>query len=375
MDREAPARLLAPEPAALPCGVFLDAPNEVTAPDFGLFRDTLNSHFYPARVESLDRHTVMRDPWLTALHLTLTTIGYVRFGATASVDPGDLPAYHVNVVLSGTVDSRCGDQQAIASPRVAAVFSPHQHTSLPRWDADAAQLSIKFERTHVEQELAGLLGRPVVKPIDFRLALPVDEGAGRRWMSILSALLQSADGPRGPAELRHLESLERSLISGLLISQVHSYTELLTADSTQHATPAAVDRVVEEIQRTPDRGYTVADLARIAGTSARSLQYAFHEQYGTTPMRYLRQVRLDRAREDLAQAHGTVADIAYYWGFTNPGRFARAYRGRFGELPAETLEAGRTPKHTTESRTAAPSPGPVNHKRPSQGDRAIVRNW
>jgi AraC-like DNA-binding protein len=343
MDQEALARLM-PEPAALPCGVFLDAPNEIAAPDFGLFRDTLNSHFYPAHVESLDRHTVMRDPWLTALHLTLTTIGYVRFGATASVDPGDLPAYHVNVVLSGTVDSCCGDQQAIASPQVAAVFSPHRHTSLPRWDADAAQLSIKFERTHVEQELAGLLGRPVVKPIDFRLALPVDDGAGRRWMSVLSALLQSADGPRGPAELRHLESLERSLISGLLVSQVHSYTDLLTADPARPAPQAAVDRVVEEIQRAPDRDYTVADLARIAGTSARSLQYAFHDQHGTTPMRYLRQVRLDRAREDLAQAHGSVADIACYWGFTNPGRFARAYRDRFGEFPADTLDAGRTPR-------------------------------
>ena len=55
-------------------------------------------------------------------------------------------------------------------------------------------------------------------------------------------------------------------------------------------------------------------------------------------MRYLRQVRLDRAHDDLAQAHGTVADIAYHWGFTNLGRFARAYRDRFGEFPAATLD-------------------------------------
>jgi transcriptional regulator GlxA family with amidase domain len=125
---------------------------------------------------------------------------------------------------------------------------------------------------------------------------------------------------------------------------VHSYTESLTADPAHRTPRAAVDRVVEEIQRAPDRGYTIADLARIAGTSARSLQYAFHGQYGTTTMRYLRQVRLDRAREDLAHAHGTVADIACCWGFTNPGRFARAYRDRFGELPAETRQAGLPPK-------------------------------
>ncbi len=55
-------------------------------------------------------------------------------------------------------------------------------------------------------------------------------------------------------------------------------------------------------------------------------------------MRYLRQVRLDRAHDDLTQAHGSVADIAYHWGFTNLGRFARAYRDRFGEFPAATLD-------------------------------------
>ena len=161
-------------------------------------------------------------------------------------------------------------------------------------------------------------------------------------MSILSALLQSADASRNAAELRHLESLERSLISGLLISQVHSYTEQLAADPSRRAPQTAIDRVVEEIQRAPDRGYTLADLARVAGISARSLQYGFQERHGTTPMRYLRQVRLDRARDDLAQAHGSVADIAYHWGFTNLGRFARAYRDRFGEFPTATLDGVRT---------------------------------
>jgi transcriptional regulator GlxA family with amidase domain len=102
-----------------------------------------------------------------------------------------------------------------------------------------------------------------------------------------------------------------------------------------------LDRVLEEIEQTPDRGYTVADLARLSGMSARSLQYAFQERYQLTPMQYLRQVRLDRVHDDLVEGTGTVADIASYWGFTNPSRFARAYRDRFRELPAATLENGR----------------------------------
>ncbi len=59
-------------------------------------------------------------------------------------------------------------------------------------------------------------------------------------------------------------------------------------------------------------------------------------------MQYLRQVRLDRAHDDLAQGTGSVSDVASYWGFSNPSRFARAYRDRFGELTAVTRDTGRT---------------------------------
>lgn len=323
------------ETPGLPCEVLLGAPNEVATPDFDLFRDTLNRHFYPARIEALDRRPTLR-PRITVVHLSLTTIGYVQPGTTASVDPGDLSAYHVNVALSGTVASRCGDQEAVASPHVATVFSPDRHTSLPRWDADAAQLSIKLARTRVEEELAALLGRPVVKPIDFRLAFPVDRGPGRRWMSILAALLHAVDPIGNGASLHHVELLERGLISGLLLSQLHSYSEQLVTDPQRPAPRGALDRVIDAIGRAPDRGYTVADLARLSGMSARSLQYAFQRKYELSPMQYLRQVRLDRAHDDLAQGSNTVAEAASYWGFTNPGRFARAYRDRFGESPATT---------------------------------------
>lgn len=324
---------------ALPVEAFLDAPNEVTSPDFGLFRDTLNKHFYPARIEALDAPLKPQKPRIAAVHLSLTTIGYVRPGTTASVDPGDLSAYHVNVVLNGSVASRCGDQEAVATPSVATVFSPDRHTSLPRWDAAAAQLSIKFARTRVEEELAALLGRSVVKPIDFQLAFLVDRGAGRRWMAVLAALLQSVDAVSEQPPQRHVELLERSLISSLLMSQPHSYSEDLVVRSDPAAgSKGMLNRVVDEIMRSPDRGYTIADLARLSGMSARSLQYAFQDCYGISPMRFLRQVRLDRAHDDLAQGTSTVTEVASYWGFTNLGRFSQAYKVRFGEFPNATLE-------------------------------------
>ncbi|WP_363094775.1 helix-turn-helix domain-containing protein, partial [Pseudonocardia sp. 73-21] len=38
-------------------------------------------------------------------------------------------------------------------------------------------------------------------------------------------------------------------------------------------------------------------------------------------------------------ARRSVADIASHWGFTHLGRFAAAYRERYGCVPSETLRS------------------------------------
>jgi AraC-like DNA-binding protein len=315
----------------------------VAAADFGLFRDVLNSHFYPAEVEPVGPAAGMKGQRLSAIRLAFTTIGLVRFGATARVDPGDLGTYHVNVPLRGSVVSQCGDQVTAAHPARAAVFSPGQHTLLPLWEADAAQLCIKFDRLAVEREAADLLRGHGLRPIRFSIGFPLADDAGRRWLSILSTILQFAGRSASPADARVVESLERSLVCGLLVTQRHSLSEELTS-GVGAVTRRALDPVIEALEAAPDKAYSVADFARMAGLSARSIQYAFQEHYGTTPMRYLRKVRLDRAREDLRQGNGTVADIASYWGFSNLGRFAREYRREFGEFPSDTRRAAPPPR-------------------------------
>jgi AraC-like DNA-binding protein len=264
-------------------------------------------------------------------------LGYSHFGTTTSIHPVDGAAAHrVIVTLAGRAAIRWGEQEIVESPQLAAVVSPGRTASIPVLDANAELLTIRFERTRLEEELAGLLGRPVVKPVNFKFAFPLATPAGTRWMALLAGLLRTVETSGADVHPRHLELLERGLVSGLLVSQDHSYSEELTAAPVRQVPRTALDRVTEAIQRAPDREYSLADLARLAGTSARSLQYSFQERYGISPMRYLRQVRLDRVHHDLEQGAGTVTEVACHWGFTNPGRFASAYRERFGESPTAT---------------------------------------
>jgi AraC family transcriptional regulator, ethanolamine operon transcriptional activator len=89
---------------------------------------------------------------------------------------------------------------------------------------------------------------------------------------------------------------------------------------------------------------SVTDLCRAAGVSERTLQYAFHEVVGLTPVAYLIRLRLHRVREGLLSGtHGstTVSTEALKWGFWHFGEFSRAYKDCFCELPSDTLR--RTP--------------------------------
>jgi AraC-like DNA-binding protein len=85
---------------------------------------------------------------------------------------------------------------------------------------------------------------------------------------------------------------------------------------------------------------SVSDLCRVAGASERSLEYAFQEVMGLTPVAYLIRLRLHRVRQRLlAGTHGstTVTAEAVNWGFWHFGEFSRAYKDCFGELPSDTL--------------------------------------
>ena len=89
-----------------------------------------------------------------------------------------------------------------------------------------------------------------------------------------------------------------------------------------------------------DEPLSIAELAAIAGVSARSLQTGFQQFRGTTPMAHLRALRLKRAHDELLAAdpqRTSVTDIAMRWGFSHLGKFAVAYKQRFGESPRDTL--------------------------------------
>jgi transcriptional regulator GlxA family with amidase domain len=81
----------------------------------------------------------------------------------------------------------------------------------------------------------------------------------------------------------------------------------------------------------------LGDVAAGVGLSVRQVQQVVRDAYGTTPSRLLRDIRLERARTLLRSGVApSVSAAATSAGFAHLGRFAAAYRARFGELPSTT---------------------------------------
>ncbi len=85
---------------------------------------------------------------------------------------------------------------------------------------------------------------------------------------------------------------------------------------------------------------TIYAICRATNVSKSALFRAFAYVLDETPHSYVRKIRLNRIRHDLAseaEAACTVTLIASRWGITELGRLSSRYRRAFGELPSETL--------------------------------------
>jgi AraC-like DNA-binding protein len=133
------------------------------------------------------------------------------------------------------------------------------------------------------------------------------------------------------------------VVSGLALTVEHPYGEE-PAGLQGPRSPRTVKRALDAIHAEPWRPYTIAELADVAGVGVRVLQDAFRKHVGLSPLAYLRRVRLDEVHAELSRADPwqvSVSEVAYRWGFTHLGRFAGAYRARYGVSPSRTLREPR----------------------------------
>ena len=129
--------------------------------------------------------------------------------------------------------------------------------------------------------------------------------------------------------------------------------EIRAAPSTPLHLPTPRDpralRVTEAFRAQPSDRRSLAEWARLAGASSRTLERLFRSELGMTFGRWQQQARLLRALELLASGRSVTA-AALDVGFETPSAFIAMFRRAMGTTPARYFRAER-------DRASANSPG------------------
>ncbi|GAA0673460.1 AraC family transcriptional regulator [Streptomyces thermocarboxydovorans] len=306
--------------------------------DLDLIREVGGRILVPHRVDALGE--VSRNARMNAARLGNITLAYMRYESNIRLEaPTTEATYFFTVPLTGKAEGVCGKGEVAPSARLSGLAYRADDRGVITLSPDYTMFFLRIERHALERQLEGLLCREITAPLRFEFGMDLRRPPLRTWVNCVGLLRAELERcPQADREPLLSARIEELVMTGLLVGQPHNYSELLHR-MRQPARPRAVKHAIDLIEQQPDYAWSLADLTRATGVSARTLQEGFRRYVGMTPTAYLREARLQRVHADLTNpsAHTSVSEAAYRWGFAHLGRFAIAYRRKFGESPSETL--------------------------------------
>lgn len=293
-------------------------------------RDRISRVMQPHRLRP-DRADAAPHSHMDFLRLQGLAVGTIKLGGVA-LDVPPLADYLLVVFcLSGSGLLRA-DREEVAVDRFQAIVCAPNQALTGQLSADCEQFFVRIDKTR----LAEISGRRTIR---LGPRLDLRQPRLQPWLTTLRNLV--ADPITVGlirADARVAADYEQLLLRLLLAAQEEAPPDRPRG----HVRPASVHRAIGYIEAHASAGITMTDIAEAAGVPERTLHDAFRRFEGVSPMRYLRDLRLDRTRARLLAGgvEGSVTATALGAGFSHLGRFAQDYQERFGERPSETLRRG-----------------------------------
>ncbi|GAB3938340.1 helix-turn-helix transcriptional regulator [Micromonospora vulcania] len=210
-----------------------------------------------------------------------------------------------------------------------------------RWQPGAVELCVLDLGVLAQVAAAAPARRP--GQIRFTDLGPAATALARQWRNTTSYITDVVlTNPIASAQPLVIGNAARMLAAAALTVFPNTAVTDPTIEDRRDASTATLRRAITFMDEHADRDISAADIANAAAVSVRAVQLAFRRHLGTTPMAYLRRIRLDRAHHDLVRAdphRDTVSAIASRWGFANHSRFTARYHASYGVPPRETLKA------------------------------------
>ncbi len=259
--------------------------------------------------------------------------------------PGDLAASPdpLNKVVAvwakdGNVFGNCSGLVGEAGPDEVTLLSQPDLPHRAEFD-DIHTTAVLLDPNLIAAEVGATAtgDAPLIRFSSFR---PVDASAARLWKSTVRYVRDCVLVHDDVATPLVLSNCSRLLAAVTVATFPNTIGPAPAGHDRTDSSPVLLRRAIAYMEANAGNDIALADIAEAVHVTPRAVQYMFRRHQDTTPLQYLRRLRLDYAHRDLLAARHpdqTVTQIAARWGFAHTGRFAVLYRQTFGRSPHETL--------------------------------------
>lgn len=167
----------------------------------------------------------------------------------------------------------------------------------------------------------------------------------------MPAFISPLDGPVASGVVRLLHALEdpleRRVLAPLVLDEL--VFRLLRSDAAAFVRGAVregdanIQEAMRYMRENATRALSVEQVARHVGMSGSHFAHRFSAVARVSPMRFLKQLRLDAARELMLGQSVRAGDAAVRVGYESPSHFTRDFKQAFGSAPAEYVRRLREP--------------------------------
>ncbi len=243
--------------------------------------------------------------------------------------PGIHDYYLVHTVLRGNGEFSLDGKHYICGAGDTFIIFPgalHQYAAAAREPWEYVWVAFQGHRCEPLLQQLGLTPeRPVVRG-----------SATRKTLALYRRLRLSLQDAAYPA-LADLESagLLRLLLRELALAE----PERLPAQTAGTAAKRLVEQAMRWLELQYAQPISIEQLAKSLGYHRTHLSKMFKDAIGLSPMQFLMQIRLERAKS-LLRSQWSVEQVASSVGFADALYFSKQFRKRFGMSPSEFRQRG-----------------------------------
>lgn len=157
--------------------------------------------------------------------------------------------------------------------------------------------------------------------------------------ALRSAVIRLLEILRDPADSRILgKQIVREIVYRVLQDEPGGALRALATRNDQFM---RIARVIQQIHADYAKPLSVEDMAKKAGMSVSAFHHNFKAVTTTSPLQYLKNIRLHRARLMMVHAGHNASSAAAAVGYESPSQFGREFKRMFGASPTEEADAIR----------------------------------